>query len=108
MSKYPVIILPFMKPAGMAIFPFILINHKDLKNDEVLIRHEVVHLKQEAELLIVPFYILYIINYLINRFRYTTHLAAYQNICFEREAYGNERDERYLAKRKLWAWMKYW
>lgn len=91
----------------MALFPFILIRRKEMVNDEVLLRHETIHLKQEAELLILPFYVLYLINYLINRFKYKTHHEAYINICFEREAYANESDIAYLNTRKLWAWCKY-
>lgn len=106
-SNYPVIVVPYLKVDAMALFPFILIRRKEMVNDEVLLRHETIHLKQEAELLILPFYVLYLINYLINRFKHKTHHEAYMNICFEREAYANESDIAYLNTRKLWAWCKY-
>lgn len=98
---------PFLKVAAMAVFPFILVKDKKMINDEVLLRHERIHLRQEAELLIVPFYFLYLINYLINRLKYKTHNQAYLNICFEREAYANELNTEYLKKRKFWQWMRY-
>ncbi len=107
MSKFPVVLVPFMTSAGMTIFPFILINDKALKKDEVLIGHETIHLMQEAELLVLFFYIFYVVNYLYNRVRYKDHNQAYENICFEREAYANEHDAEYLDNRKFWSWVKY-
>ena len=104
--QFPVIVVPFMKPAGMALFPFVLINHKHLRNDEILIRHERIHLQQQLELLIIPFYILYALNYLYNRYRYNDHDRAYLQIIFEREAYRHEADSTYLFKRKYYAWLK--
>ncbi len=102
-----IIIVPFLKVSGMAIFPFILVKHRDLKNDAQLIRHEVIHLRQELELLILPFYILYLINYLINIIRYRNREKAYLNIIFEREAYTHEADNDYLKQRKFWGWLKF-
>jgi len=91
----------------MAVYPFILINDEQLKNDKVLIRHEVIHLYQQLELLIIPFYIAYLFNYLLNRLKYKTHNEAYQKIVFEKEAYLNERNEAYLRLRRFWAWLAY-
>lgn len=102
----PIIICPWLKVSGMAIFPFILLKHAHLKNDEVIIRHETIHLRQELELLIIPFYILYLINYAINLWRYRDHYQAYRNIIFEREAYTGEADITYLQKRPFWAWLR--
>lgn len=106
--KLPIIIVaPFLKVSGMAIFPFILVKHRDLKNDTVFIRHEAIHLRQELELLIVPFYIFYLTNYLINLIRYRDHEKAYINIIFEREAYARETDNDYLKQRRFWSWLKF-
>jgi hypothetical protein len=105
---YPLVIVVSKLPAaGMAIWPFILVKHQHLKHDEVLLRHEMIHLKQEIELLIVPFYILYLLNYLINRIKYKGHNKAYFNIAFEREAYINENNTNYLQSRRYWSWLKY-
>jgi len=105
---YPVIVAPFLNVDGMALFPFILVRSGALKQDKELIRHETIHLKQAAELLVIPFYLLYLINYLINRLKYKEHYKAYYEIIFEREAYRNERDIRYLTNRKFWAWRFYY
>jgi len=106
-NKYPVIVVPFLKVAGMALFPFILVSDKRYINDETLIRHETIHLKQELELLIIPFYLLYALSYLINLLIYRSHNKAYEEIFFEREAYHNEHNAAYLVNRKPWAWRNY-
>jgi hypothetical protein len=104
---YFIIHVPFLNVYGMALFPFILVKNKSLKKDKYLINHEKIHLIQQLELLIIPFYILYLINYFINRFRYHDHDAAYRNIFFEREAYQNDDNLDYLKKRPLWNFRKY-
>jgi hypothetical protein len=106
--KLPIVIVaPFLRVNGMAIFPFVLVKHRDLKNDAQLIRHETIHLRQELELLIIPFYMLYLGNYLINLIRYRDHDKAYQEIIFEREAYAGENSADYLKRRKFWAWLRF-
>lgn len=103
---YPVVVARWLKVDGMALFPFIVVKTQAHKHDTVLIRHETIHLKQAAELLIIPFYVLYLLNYLVNRIRYKNHHTAYLNIVFEREAYRNEHNPLYLKHRKLWAWVR--
>ncbi|WP_342646494.1 hypothetical protein [Mucilaginibacter sp. CSA2-8R] len=105
--KYLVITAPFLKVDGMALFPFILVKRQSMKQDQVLIRHETIHLRQAAEMLVIPFYVLYLVNYIINRFKYNNHHQAYMQIVFEREAYQHEKNVNYLQTRKLYAWMSY-
>ena len=77
---------------GIALFPFIILNSKlSLERQETLINHEKIHLRQQLELLVLPFYILYLANYLINLFIYKNHQKAYRNIIFEKEAFENEK-----------------
>lgn len=102
-----IIVVPFMRVAGMALFPFILVKNAASKHDTVLINHEKIHLRQQSELLVLPFYILYLINYLINLLRYKNHDKAYLNIVFEREAYRNEHDINYLKSRKFCTFLRY-
>jgi hypothetical protein len=82
----------------MALFPFILVNPKK-KFGPVLLNHERIHLRQELELLIIPFYIIYLAE-LVTK--------GYRNISFEREAYDNEHNLNYLKERKAYSWVKYW
>lgn len=106
--QYPfIIVVPALRVNAMALFPFILVKEVAFKHDDVLIRHERIHLRQEVELLVIPFYVLYLFNYGVNLIRLKDYNKAYRQIIFEREAYTNEAVPGYLKKRKLWAWLKY-
>lgn len=96
-----------MRVGGMALFPFILLKDAAFKHDAVFMNHERIHLRQQLELLVLPFYILYLINYLFNLLRYKDHNKAYLNIVFEREAYTNEYDPNYLSRRKFCTFLRY-
>lgn len=106
-AGYKIIIAPFLKVSAMALFPFILIKEKGMAGDAVLINHERIHLRQQAELLVIPFYLLYLLNYLFNLLMYRSHHKAYIHIVFEREAYANETNIDYLKQRKWQAWRRY-
>lgn len=105
--KFLIFHIARLPAAGMAIFPFILIQRPEFKEDEVLINHEKIHLVQQLELLLIFFYIIYLIHYLINLARYRNHRAAYMNIVFEREAFHMDSDLLYLKRRKLFAWRNF-
>ena len=89
----------------MAIFPFILLKSSAFKRDEEIINHEKIHLRQQLELLIFPFYVLYILNYLINLIRYKKHDLAYRKIIFEQEAYDHETNLNYLKSKSWYGWL---
>ena len=93
---------------GMAIFPFILLKNKNDKNDLHLVHHERIHIIQQIEMLILPFFIWYLIEYALRliQFKFDSH-KAYKNISFEREAYANEHDLDYLKKRQFYSFLKY-
>lgn len=90
----------------MAIFPFVLLKRESYKADKEIINHEKIHLRQQLELLILPFYILYLLNYLFNLVKYKKHDLAYRKIIFEQEAYDNENNLNYLEKSNWFAWLK--
>ncbi len=92
---------------GVSIWPFIILKHKHLKNDSILLNHEKIHLKQQAELLLIVFYLWYFMEYLIRILQYKNRLVAYRNISFEREAYRNELNMNYIASRQLWGFLNY-
>lgn len=93
--------------AGMAIFPFVFIK-KGIRDRKRTINHESIHIRQELELLVIPFYLLYLFFYLKNlTFGKMSHRDAYRNIPFEDEAYDNDNDMEYIKKRKPFAWFKY-
>lgn len=78
-----------------------------MRHNAVLINHEKVHHRQQLELLILPFYVLYFFNYLMNLIRYRNHFKAYKEIVFEREAFAMDDDLQYLQKRKFGAFVKF-
>jgi hypothetical protein len=102
-----VITFSFLRNKGMALYPFILLKEKKGRLDPVLMNHEKIHLKQQLELLILPFYILYFINYLYNLITTFNHETAYRNIIFELEAYDHEEEFNYLKNRKLFGFLDY-
>lgn len=88
--------------SAMALYPFILLKHRDFYKNSVLLNHEKIHLRQQIELLVLPFYIWYLLEYILRFLEYRNHQQAYLNISFEREAYTNEKDLSYL-KNRSWA-----
>lgn len=101
----------FFKIGGIAIFPVIILREKyNLKSSywkkkgNIVINHERIHFQQALELLVLPFYVLYLLEWALKLPFYGK--KAYYNISFEREAYSNELDLRYLGKRKRYNWIK--
>ena len=75
--------------------------------DKYVINHERIPTAQQRELLFVPFYILYVIEWLVRLVQFRNRHDAYMNISFEREAYANGDNLDYLPNRKLFAWRHY-
>jgi len=92
---------------GLSLWPFIILREEALKKDEVLINHERIHLRQQEELLILPFYFLYFFEWLVRTAWHFNGYTAYKNMSFEREAYANEDDLDYFEKRPSYAFIKY-
>lgn len=92
---------------GLAVFPFVFLKYQGLKTNMVLINHERIHLKQQLELLVIPFYVIYLTEFIIRLVQYRGWKKAYRNISFERESYINETNLEYLKTRKLWAFATY-
>lgn len=91
---------------AITLFPFVLVDKKT-KITRRLVQHEKIHLRQQLELLVIPFYILYIVEYLVNLIRHQSTYLAYYNISFEKESYQHEDTANYLQKRKYYSWIKY-
>ena len=86
-----------MKIGGIAIFPFIFIPTNAFVTRRLL-NHERIHLRQQLEMLVIPFYIVYLFEFITK---------GYMNISFEKEAYANDKDLDYLKKRKPYSFIKY-
>ena len=92
---------------GLAVFPFVFVKYPLDKNNPVFVNHERIHLRQQLELLIIPFFIWYFIEFLLRWTQYKNFDLAYRNISFEREAYTNEKDLDYLKRRSFCDLLKY-
>ncbi|NNE31912.1 MAG: hypothetical protein HKN40_06035 [Winogradskyella sp.] len=92
---------------GITIFPFMFLKYKTLKEDKILINHERIHLRQQIELFVIPFFVVYGTEFLLRLIQYKKWHLAYRNISFEREAFKNETDLNFLEKRPCWNFINY-
>lgn len=99
-SKY---LPPLRRHVAINLFGVFFV-HPGVNVNERLINHERIHTAQMRELLYLPFYIIYLVEWGI---RLMMRGNAYLSIGFEREAYLHERDLDYLEHRKPYAWVKY-
>tara|TARA_B100001248_G_C27329852_1_gene430862 strand:- start:708 stop:1019 length:312 start_codon:yes stop_codon:yes gene_type:complete len=99
-----------MRIGGITLWPFVVLRERYNSSQywrrvaERIINHESIHIKQQEELLIIPFYILYVTEWFFKLFFYGKD--SYYNISFEREAYTNDENLNYLKSRKKYAWIK--
>lgn len=73
----------------------------------MLINHEKIHLRQQLELAILPFYLWYVTEFYLHRIKGKSAHEAYLAISFEREAYAQERNPNYLKSRPFWHFLSY-
>ncbi len=92
---------------GLSLWPFIILRTPELSKDRVLINHERIHLRQQEELFILPFYLWYLLEWSLKTIWYLSSYRAYRNLSFEREAYRHESDPTYLNGRKRFAFTRY-
>ena len=69
--------------------------------------HETIHYKQQLEMLFVFQWVLYGFFHIVGLIRYRNSQGAYYENPFEREAYDNDTNLRYLDNRKPYAWIRY-
>lgn len=95
--------------SGMAItiYPFIFVR-VDTRNNEELIRHETIHIKQQLELLIIGSWILYLFEFLYGKYiKKLDSRQAYYYTAMEQEAHRNAMNPLYLSTRKPYAVLRY-
>lgn len=106
--KKPIIIRCPIAPKGMCINIFGTFWARDTRwIDRYVINHERIHTAQMRELFYLPFYIIYVLEWLVRMVQYRNWDKAYRNISYEREAYSNGNNLNYLKSRPLYAWVKY-
>lgn len=89
---------------AITIWPFVFIRDE---GNEITINHESIHIKQQEELFVLPFYLLYFWEWIRGRMKGLDGPKAYREISFEKEAYGNQKDSEYLSTRQKMAWKTY-
>ena len=62
--------------------------------------HERIHAAQQKELLYLPFFLWYVLEWMVLFLKYRDGKKAYFNIRFEKEAYNHQNDMQYLKNRK--------
>jgi len=97
---------------GITLFPFVFLRKSYMERMpqwkvDSIINHESIHLKQQAEMGVVFFYVWYFLEFCIRTVLIGNTDAAYRKICFEKEAYANEENLEYIKTRKFWAFLKY-
>lgn len=92
---------------GLTVFPFVFLKQRESVADAVLLNHEKIHLRQQLELLILPFFVWYGLEFLWHFSKEQDAKRAYRAISFEREAYANEKDLHYVKQRSFWKFLKY-
>ena len=104
------IVFKYLTPRGfrgITLFPFILVFSESEKQNGVLLNHEKIHIRQQIELLVLPFFIWYFLEFLYRWIQFKDKKKAYLNISFEREAYLNEKNLHYLKQRSFWRFLKF-
>ena len=92
---------------GITLFPFVIAKKKEDLLDPVFVNHEKIHLRQQLELLVLPFFIWYVVEFFIRWVQLKDKNKAYYAISFEQEAYKNEKNFDYLNKRTFASFLKF-
>jgi hypothetical protein len=83
------------------------LKKKEDKLNRFLLNHERIHIRQQLEMLVFPFFIWYFLEFFIRLILYRNWKKAYYNISFEKEAYLNDNNADYLVNRKLYDFFKF-
>ncbi len=76
----------------------IIFSLRQLTPSEV--NHELIHTAQQRELLYLPFFLWYVVEWLVLLLKYRDRMKAYYHIRFEQEAYRHQDDPDYLKHRR--------
>lgn len=99
--------IPFRGFTAINIFGLIFVR-RGMAFTDVELRHERIHTRQMFELLVLPFYLWYILEWLLRFIVTRDAFRAYRTISFEREAYVHQDDPDYLHRRRHFAWFRYY
>lgn len=99
-------IIPFKGFKAINLFGFVFVREGAIMK-QYDINHEAIHTAQMKEMLFIPYYLWYVIEWLIRLIIYLDFDTAYRNISFEREAYRFQNLSGYLENRHHYRWIKY-
>lgn len=109
-------IIPFKGFVAINLFGVVFVrkeirppfNFSPREYDRILM-HELIHTAQMKEMLYIPFYVWYLLEWLVRLVIYRNAKKAYCNISFEREAYNKQANFGYILhrERKRYAFLKY-
>lgn len=94
--------------AAITLFGLVFTRHRQWI-DKYVLNHELIHCHQQLEWLYVPFFLLYVAEWLLNILKQAVKDGkidvdrAYRNISFEKEAYANDHNLSYLRRRRHYA-----
>lgn len=104
-------IIPFKGFVAINLFGIVFVRKdyefRSIADYQRMLVHEGIHTKQMQELLFVPFYVWYLLEWLVRLVMYRDRHKAYRNIGFEREAYVNQYNWGYNKERKRYAFIQY-
>ena len=103
-SSIPRYLSIFINISAITIWPFVISRQKF---NPVVLNHEKIHIRQQQELLLVGFYLLYVYYWLKGLLIFKDTKLAYTVIPFEQEAYAHDEDMEYLNNRKWFSWWNY-
>lgn len=95
-------LIPKSRYIAITLFGLVFTRDRRLITPRVL-RHELIHCRQQLEWLYVPFFILYVAEWILGLIKYRDRYKAYRNISFEKEAYSQEYEVSYLSHRRIYA-----
>lgn len=95
---------------AITLYPFIFVS-PSLQGKPVLpelLRHEAIHIRQQAELLVLGAWLLFLAEYLYARIvKRLDPRQAYYFTSMEQEAHRNAMKEEYLFRRRPYAMLRY-
>jgi len=97
-------IIPFNGFAAINLFGILFVRNNVILTERI-IYHETIHTEQTKELLYIGFYVWYLIEWIVKLAVFGKD--SYRNISFEREAYANMDNAKYLEERKKYSFLKY-
>lgn len=96
-------IIPFKKFTTFNLFGILFVR-RGVHIDASTLNRQSIRTVQMKEMLYVPFCLWYALEWIVRLFMKGN---ARRNISFEREAYGNRNNMRYIESRGCFAWMNY-